>query len=488
MQLADLASRLGVAIANATPVEVRGVAHDSRAVIPGDLFVCLVGANFDGHKYAADALARGAAAFCVAAGRENAALGRPAIVVPDTRAALPKVAVEVYDHPSRSLTMVGITGTNGKTTSTYLTASILKAAGRKTGTIGTLGAELMGEPIPSDRTTPEADQLQALLVEINRRGAEAVVMEVSSHALAQGRTDGTEYDAAIFTNLTQDHLDYHGTLDAYFQSKLRLFTDYPAASEKPFVAAVNLDDPRGREVAKAVRGRTLTYGVSAGADVRALSVDLQPASLSFTASTPSGEIDVTLNIGGAFQVYNALGALAAGLGLGIDLRTVAQGLADLKAVPGRFEAVPNDKGVSVVVDYAHTPDGLKNVLESARQLNPNRLIVVFGCGGDRDRTKRPIMGKLAGELADVAVVTSDNPRTEDPKSIIQEILPGLENTTARKIVEPDRRQAIAAALAEAQPGDILLIAGKGHEDYQEIAGVKHHFDDREVAREILEAA
>ncbi len=486
MQLADLASRLdGASIANAAPVEVSGISHDSREVKPGDLFVCLVGAKFDGHKYAADALTRGAAALCIISGHESQVPRCPTVVVPDTRIALPALACRTYDYPSRKIKLVGATGTNGKTTTTFLIASILRASGMCTGTIGTLGAELMGTPIPSDHTTPEADQLQGLLAHMHARGAEAVVMEVSSHALAQHRTDGCEYDVAVFTNLTQDHLDYHETLESYFEAKLRLFRDYPAASNKHFVASINLDDARGQDVVKATRGKIVTYGVNTQADVTARSMRIEPNRLEFTACLPDCEMLVTLNIGGVFQVYNAISSIAACIGLGISKAAITEGLASLKAVPGRFEAVASNRAFQVIVDYAHTPDGLANVLAAGRALSPKRLIIVFGCGGDRDRTKRPIMGKIAGQLADVAVVTSDNPRTEDPIAIIQDILPGLDGTSARRIVEVDRREAIAKALAEAGDRDLVLIAGKGHEDYQEIHGVKHHFDDREVARELL---
>ncbi len=466
-------------------VPISGVHHDSRAVRPGDLFVCLVGEKFDGHRFAADALARGAAALCARPARASDLPSAPTLIVPDTRRAMPEIAAAVYGDPSRSMKLVGVTGTNGKTTTTFLTASILRAAGLKAGTIGTLGAELMGEELPSERTTPEADQLQALFAEMLRRGAQAVAMEVSSHALAQYRTDGSAYDAAVFTNLTQDHLDYHGDMESYLQAKLRLFREYPQISGKPFVAAVNLDDAYGAQVAEATRGRVLGYGVRERADVQGRDVQLTPGSVRFVADTPAGRVNARLNIGGAFQVYNALGAIAVAVGLGIAPAAIEQGLASLPAVPGRFESVPTGRDFHVVVDYAHTPDGLENLLSSARRLDPKRLLIVFGCGGDRDRTKRPIMGKIAGERADVVVVTSDNPRTEDPAAIIQDILHGLQGVPARIVIEPDRRSAIGIALSEARPGDIVLVAGKGHEDYQEVNGVKHHFDDREVVRQIL---
>jgi UDP-N-acetylmuramoyl-L-alanyl-D-glutamate--2,6-diaminopimelate ligase len=490
MQLGELAARVhGADQKGDMGVEIRGITHDSRAVKPGDLFVCLVGGKFDGHKFAGDALARGAAAFVIQADHADRVIANlPTIVVKDTRRALPFLSAAVYGEPSKSLKLVGVTGTNGKTTTTHLIASILKAAGYRTGTIGTLGSELMGAPLPSEHTTPEADQLQALLAEMRDREAQAVVMEVSSHALAQYRTDACEYDAAAFTNLTQDHLDFHGSLDDYFTAKLRLFTDYPAASSKPFVASVNVDDPRGETVAKAARGRVLTYGVNNPADIRAEDVRIEPGRLTFKTSTPSGRFDVELNIGGAFQVYNALAAIGVGIGMDIPAEQIVAGLAGMRAVPGRFESVPTGRGFHVIVDYAHSPDGLENLLASARRLNPSRLIVVFGCGGNRDRTKRPIMGRIAASQADVAVVTSDNPRNEEPQAIIQDILPGMELASAKVMVEPDRRAAIAIALSEARDGDIVLIAGKGHEDYQIVGDKVLPFDDRQVARELLGAA
>ena len=484
MTLKELSALIpGSTLSGDAGTRIRGVSHDSRDVKPGDIFVCLVGEKFDGHRFAADAVARGASALCVQHGRGP--LAAPLLSVEDTRRALPVVAAEVYGHPSRGLTLIGVTGTNGKTTSTLMMASILAAAGMRTGTIGTLGAQIDGEPLESERTTPEADQLQELLSEMRGRGARAVVMEVSSHALAQHRTDGCEFDGAIFTNLTQDHLDYHGSLDEYFESKLRLFRDYPAAGSKAFTASVNLDDPRGQAVASAAAGRVVTYGVESRADVRARDIRIEAGSVAFTAESASGELRIELQIGGAFQVYNALGAAAFALGIGIEPDAITAGLKSLKAVPGRFESVPTGRGFDVVVDYAHSPDGIENLLDSARKLNPNRIVTGFGCGGDRDRTKRPIMGRLAAERSDVVVVTSDNPRTEHPQSIIDEIMGGLKNAHAAVKVEPDRREAIRLALSEARPGDLVVIAGKGHEDYQEINGVKYPFDDRKVVRSIL---
>jgi UDP-N-acetylmuramoyl-L-alanyl-D-glutamate--2,6-diaminopimelate ligase len=492
MRLNELCRRLEQArIQSGAEMDILGITHDSREVKPGDLFVCLVGGQHDGHRYAADAVARGAVAVVAQEDHADQMTARAATVfVKDTRRALPSLSAAIYHDPSHSLSLIGVTGTNGKTTTTLLIASILRAAGLRTGTIGTLGAELMGEPMDSEHTTPEADQLQALLARMRDSGAQAVAMEVSSHALAQYRADACAFAGAAFTNLTQDHLDFHGSMEAYYDAKKRLFTELPAASSKPFVASINLDDPRGEMLAQATRGRVVTCAVqNERADVRASDIQLTPDRLAFIAHTPQGVAEIRLRIGGAFQVYNALAAIGVGIGMGLPLEAVAQGLSALPAVPGRFEAVPTgDRGFHVIVDYAHTPDGLENLLTAARRLKPSRLIVVFGCGGNRDRTKRPIMGRLAATLAEIAVVTSDNPRREDPLTIIEEIQNGMREAVAKVFVEPDRKRAIALALSEAHCGDIVLIAGKGHEDYQIIGETKFPFDDRKIVRELLGTA
>lgn len=480
-----------------------GVTHDSRNVCPGDLFICLPEIH-DGHRFAADALAKGAVGVVVnEGGLEAAGATLPdacVITVPDTWRAMPALACAVYGNPSHDMTMVGVTGTNGKTTTMRMIAAILREHGLKVGTIGTLGSELDGEPLPSTHTTPYADELQALLALMRDKGAQAVVMEVSSHALAQYRTDGIAFNAAVFTNLTQDHLDFHGAMDAYFEAKARLFTQYPLLYPRPdgamFASVINASDWEGRDLITLARGDILTFATEDNpAVLRAEHVQLSPTNVQFTAvydvvfekfRTP-----IYLPIGGSFQVSNALGAIGVALKLGVPKETIALGLSHLPPVPGRFESVPTgNRGFNIIVDYAHSPDGLENLLRSARSLNPARIVVVFGCGGDRDRTKRPIMGRLAGVHAEIAIVTSDNPRTENPQAIIEDILAGMTKSHDSPIraqihVEPDRRAAIKLALAQARPGDIVLIAGKGHEDYQIVGDVKHPFDDRLVARELL---
>jgi UDP-N-acetylmuramoyl-L-alanyl-D-glutamate--2,6-diaminopimelate ligase len=483
---------------------VRGITHDSRCVKPGDLFVCLAGAAHDGHRYAAQAVSGGAAALLVnECALENLGISLPdniaIVTVPDTRAALPLAACALFGDPSHALTMIGVTGTNGKTTTTRMIASILRAAGKRVGTIGTLGTELDGMPIPSEHTTPEADQLQALLATMRDAGADAVVMEVSSHALAQHRTGGIAFSAAVFTNLTQDHLDFHQTMDEYFRAKAQLFTDYPVLYPRPdggkFIAAINSSAWKGTELASTAQGDVITFGPEeSAAMLRSERVRLGPESADFDAVWESDEdperFPVCLPVGGAFQVGNALAAIAVCMRLRVPVKTIAEGFAQLSPVPGRFEAVrAGDRGFTVIVDYAHTPDGLENLLRSARELDPARILLVFGCGGNRDRTKRPIMGRLAATLADIAVVTSDNPRHEAPGEIIDEILAGMKHDArarAEILVEPDRRAAIGLALSQVRRGDIVLIAGKGHEDYQIVGDQTLSFDDRQVARDWLE--
>ena len=521
--LAQLAARIPKAqLQGEADRPITGLTHDSRAVRPGDLFVCLKGAAHDGHRFAVDALAKGAAGLVVEeggleeAGVTSLPAGTPMLTVADTRRALPLLACAFYGDPSYALTMVGVTGTNGKTTTTRMVAAILRAAGKRVGTIGTLGAELDGQPIPSEHTTPEADQLQSLLAQMRDGRADAVVMEVSSHALAQYRTDGIAFNAGIFTNITQDHLDYHKTMAEYFEAKARLFAEIPVLYPRPdgavFTSVINVAAWEGRDLVTRARGDILTFTTGSNpAVLHAEDISLSPESVSFTAVYDSGSerfsFPVRLPIDGAFQVGNALAAIGAGLRLGVPKETIAAGLAALPPVPGRFESVPTGgRGFSVIVDYAHTPDGLENLLRSAHELHPQRLLVVFGCGGNRDRTKRPIMGHMAATQADIAIVTSDNPRHEDPDAIIQEILTGMDPTegssddgdgkgereegrgnAAEIYVEPDRRAAIALALRQARPGDLVLIAGKGHEDYQIVGDTVLSFDDRQVAREILDS-
>jgi len=475
-------------LAPAVQGEVRGdpatmvgdVVLDTRKVAPGALFCCVPGARVDGHDLAGKALDAGAVALVVQRPLE---LEAPQLVVGRVRDALAPLAAAFFDHPSRRLDLVGVTGTNGKTTTTYLLEAIFRAAGRVPGVLGTVEVRVGDDRRPAIHTTPEAPDLQRLLAEMADSGVQAAAMEVSSHGLALHRVDGTRFKAAIFTNLTQDHLDFHADLDDYFLAKRRLFT--PAFTP---LGVVNLDDPHGRLLAGTAEVAVVTTGTAADADWRATDVAASLEGTSFRVASPAGSRPVRLRLAGQFNVANALGALAAADALGIGLDTAVAGLEALAGVPGRFERVDAGQPFTVLVDYAHTPDSLDNLLQAARAVTGGRVLVVFGCGGDRDRAKRPIMGEIAGRLADLAVVTSDNPRSEDPEAIVAQVAEGVARSAGPGgfLVEVDRRTAIRTALAMAAPGDAVLLAGKGHEQGQELAGGrKVPFDDRQVATEEL---
>ena len=472
---------------------VSGIAYHSQSVRPGALFVAIRGAHHDGHAFIPEALRQGATAVVV---EHPVEVPREVtqVIVPDTRVALAALSAAFFGHPSRDVTLFGITGTKGKGTTAYLLEAALSQGGQRTGVIGTLGVKLGAQVTPLERTTPEAPDLQRTLRQMADAGVRVVVMEVASHALVLHRVGGCHFHGAVFTNLTQDHLDFHKTLDAYRAAKRMLFEMVAPNG----VSIINGDDPSAPVMAKASRAPVITYGLSARADVRASGVQLRLDGADFTAVTPHGETAVHLRLPGRFNVSNALAAIAAAVHQGVALHVIAQALGEFTGVPGRFEAVREGQPFGVIVDYAHTPDSLENVLRVARDFTRGRLLVVFGCGGDRDRTKRPVMGRIAAQLADVAVVTSDNPRSEEPTAIIEEILRGTGDAAsggsgarsasrARIDVEPDRRLAITRTLESAQAGDVVIIAGKGHEPYQEIKGVKYPFDDRVVAREVLQS-
>jgi len=499
MRLEDLARSLeDKQIIGEANVPIERIDYDSRQCRPGSLFVAIRGGTFDGHKFAADSVSRGASA--IAAETADLDLPHPVtlLLLPDTRKALAVLSAAFYGHPTRRLSLFGVTGTKGKTTTTYLIQSILRASGRKAGVVGTLGALIDDELIHTEHTTPEASELQHIFAQMVERGVEAAAMEVSSHGLSQHRTDCCEFDCGVFTNLTRDHLDFHGSMEAYLESKLILFRDYPRQSAKRFTAVVNLDDPAAEAVIGATCGDVLTYGIENEADLTARQIEVSPTGVSYAlmrqqdsaqtrgASGYEHAGDVRLGIGGHFNIYNSLAAIGAALVLGIDLQTAISALAKAPGVPGRFERVDCGQDFAVIVDYAHTPDSLENVLRAARSLEPARVIAVFGCGGNRDRGKRPMMGRAAAELADLVVVTSDNPRKEDPQAIIDEIIAGIDPSHLGKVcVMVDRREGIRRALEMAEKGDIVVVAGKGHEDYQIFADRIVHFDDREVVRELL---
>ncbi|MGD1051041.1 MAG: UDP-N-acetylmuramoyl-L-alanyl-D-glutamate--2,6-diaminopimelate ligase [Solirubrobacteraceae bacterium] len=465
--------------AGAAPIEITSLAYDSRSVTPGALFFCVRGGSSDGHEHAADALARGAVALVV---ERPLGLGVPEVEVPSARAAMAEMAVRFYGDPSATLEVVGVTGTNGKTTSVFLLAGLFDAAGRQCGLLGTVKSVIGGREGPVIHTTPEAIDLQASFRAMLDGGDRVCAMEVSSHALAQHRVERTRFSAALFTNLTQDHLDFHDSMEAYFAAKRSLFDGELA------LRVINLDDGYGRRLLADHPG-AVTFGLSSpAAAYGARELRFGVAGAQFVATTPDGELELSTRLPGAFNVANVLGAVATAHSMGVPLERIADALPRIAPAPGRFQALDEGQPFTVLVDYAHTPDSLENVLRAARSLTEGRLLSVFGCGGDRDRGKRPQMGRISAALADVTLVTSDNPRSEDPAEIVAEILAGI--TAERGEVEAiiDRRAAIARALSLARAGDVVVIAGKGHEQGQEFAGGrKVEFDDAQVARAQLRA-
>jgi UDP-N-acetylmuramoyl-L-alanyl-D-glutamate--2,6-diaminopimelate ligase len=452
---------------------VTGIAYRSDAVAAGDAFFCVPGLVRDGHDFAADAVARGAAVLVVE--RALAGVSAAQVLVPDARAALAVASAAFFGDPTRHLEVVGITGTNGKTTTAYLVESIARAAERATGLVGTVETRVLGERLPAGRTTPESRDLQELFARMVDAGVRTVAMEVSSHALALHRVDGVRFAVVAFTNLSQDHLDFHESMDDYYSAKARLFTDHGAP-----VRVVCVDDEAGRRLASEV-GPEVTVGRQPTATVHATDIAPGTTGSDFTLVTPDGSARVRLPLAGDFNVSNALVAAGCAHGLGIDVRTIAAGLESAGQVPGRMERIEAGQDFAVLVDYAHTPDGLAKAVAAVRAGTRGRVITVFGCGGDRDAAKRSLMGAVAGSLSDIVVVTSDNPRSESPDAIIGQVRGGLAGKPAEARVEPDRRAAIALALALARAGDAVLIAGKGHEDYQILGERTIHFDDREVA-------
>jgi UDP-N-acetylmuramoyl-L-alanyl-D-glutamate--2,6-diaminopimelate ligase len=472
MRLSELVDAQGAGSAGG--VEITGLALDDRLVEQGFLFFCVPGFTRDGHDFAADAVARGAAALVV---ERPLDLAVPQVRVPSVRAAMAPIAARLYGDPTAHLRVVGVTGTNGKTTSCFLVRELLEAGGIQTALLGTVKSVIGGVEAPLSRTTPEAIELQGAFARMREAGDAACAMEVSSHALELHRADAIRWSAAVFTNLTQDHLDFHPTMEDYFVAKRRLF------EASPGVAVVNVDDPYGRRLAGELD--VVTFGIDHDADVRA--TDLRST---LTGSTFRVDgIELRTPLPGRFNVSNVLGAVAVARALGVDDATIAEALPRAGRVPGRFEPVDEGQGFAVLVDYAHTPDSLENVLRAARELiqsPPARVIVAFGAGGDRDRGKRPLMGEIAARLADEVVVTSDNPRSEDPEAILGDILAGIHGREVR--TEVDRRQAIRDAVGLAREGDVVVIAGKGHEQGQEFeGGRKLPFDDVAEAREALRA-
>jgi UDP-N-acetylmuramoyl-L-alanyl-D-glutamate--2,6-diaminopimelate ligase len=468
---------------------VHAITDDSRAVTGGSLFVAVKGERVDGHGFVEQAIKAGAVAVVA---QEPVASGPlPFVRVADSRKALGFLGSRFHGDPSARLRMIGVTGTNGKTTTTYLCKALLEGIGRQVGLIGTVEYRIGQETLPASHTTPGALDLQALLAKMVESGLTAAVMEVSSHALALDRTSGCEYDAAVFTNLTQDHLDFHHTMEDYFEAKLRLFTGLAGGQKAGKLALVNVDDPLGATIREACPVPVWGYALKNQADLKAGRVRLSLTGTVFTAETPAGSFTVESRLVGEHNVYNLLGAIGVALHEGATPHQICEATAHITNVPGRFERISSEHDVTVVVDYAHTEDALLRLLTAAQALKTGRIITVFGCGGDRDRGKRPKMGRAAVEYSDVVVLTSDNPRTEDPMTIFRDVEVGVRDALERHShvqyhLVPDRREAIRAAIRGAHRGDMVLIAGKGHEDYQIIGTNKLHFDDREVAREAIQ--
>lgn len=462
--------------------EITGIDYDSRRIASGNLFFAFAGAKADGSRFAAEALAKGAAAV-VSELPQPPDFDGPWIRVSHGRQALALAARRFYDAPDERLELTGITGTNGKTTTAYLIDSIFRAAGRITAMIGTIEYHLAGRVLTAANTTPESLDLMRLFRELEDAGGTHVTMEVSSHALKLGRVYGLRFHTAVFTNLTRDHLDFHHTMEDYFASKQMLFQG--AGGPPPSFAVINQDDLYGRQIALSPKTHAYWYGLGPNASVRARHISSGFQGLKFEIQSGDRKFVVQSGLIGKINVYNILAACCAGLSHDIEVDAIIRGIAECRAVPGRFERVDEGQPFTVVVDYAHTDDALKNVISIARGLAPERIITIFGCGGDRDRAKRPLMGQVAAELSDFVIVTSDNPRSEDPLAIINDALVGVRRRDTRHLVEPDRAAAIHRAMMEARPGDIVIIAGKGHETYQTLKDRTIPFDDRQVARDVL---
>ncbi len=469
-------------ISGDSDIEISGVQYDSRKVTPNSLFVCIDGFKTDGHLFALPAITNGATAVLVEK-IIDVPNGVVMILTSNTRQALAKLARNYYGKPADSLKVIGVTGTNGKTTTTHLIKAILEESGKKTAILGTLYAKIGEIEMDLGRTTPEALEIEEFMSLCRREGAEYLVMEVSSHALDLHRVDEIPFHAAVYTNLTQDHLDYHQDMDHYLQSKLKLFKMLDGQDS---ISIINADDHYAAYFIEATSKKNITYGVDRPADVHAHDLQFNLKGSSFEFGYQEKKISINMQLIGRFSVYNALAAITWGLAEGVETKLIKKAIEKVSGVPGRFEQVPSDQDFTVIVDYAHTPDGLENILRTSRQIVENRLITVFGCGGDRDRTKRPIMGQMAARYSDFCIVTSDNPRSEEPEAIIADIIPGLDLVeNSRYAIIVDRREAIRHAINFGKKGDLIIIAGKGHETYQLVKDKVLDFDDRKVAAEYL---
>lgn len=486
MQLTEIAAFLGLEIQSGTDQEITGIQYNSQKVEPGNIFVCIQGEKTDGHRYIADAIHRGAVAILAAHAIENLPENVSLLVASNTRLALASLANMWYQFPDRKMRIIGVTGTNGKTTTTHLIKWVLEQQGFSTGLVGTIHNVAGKLDVPGTNTTPESLELFALFDEMRKSGCQYGVMEVSSHALKQGRVSACRFAAGVFTNLTQDHLDYHQTFEDYLYSKTKLFAMLKRSDSFFAYGVVNIDDNAAGSFVNAAKVPVFTYGIEEDADVRAKDFVLTAGGTEFTVVYQGKEFLAKIPLIGKFNIYNALAAISVLLAEGIAMENILQSLATVPQVPGRFELVDCGQDFAVVVDYAHTPDGLENVLSTAKEITSGRIISVFGCGGDRDRTKRPIMGEIGGKYSDFSILTSDNPRTEDPFFILGQVEEGIKKVSEQYIVEENRGKAIEKAIQMAQKGDLIMIAGKGHENYQLVNGKTLHFDDREEAKKYLQ--
>ena len=478
MLLSELIKDQDVKLVNFTSdFDVKRIEYDSRRVKPGEVFSCVVGTFMDGHNFAESAVKNGASALIV---ERELPLPVPQIIAKNSRRAMAELAMKLYDYPAKQLRVIGVTGTNGKTTTTYMIKTVAEKCGLKVGLIGTIRNIIGDRVISTQRTTPESTELQEIMRMMADEGVDLVVMEVSSHSLDQERVYGINFEIGGFTNLTQDHLDYHKTFENYLAAKRKLF-------ERSGFAVVNADDPHSAQLLEGLDIPRMTYAVREPADIYANDIEICVRDVEFDMTCPEGAAHIAVPIPGLFNVFNAMLAAGICLKLGFPLEKIAEGLADVSGVTGRMESLPTDGfPFSVILDFAHTPDGIINLLTSVREFAKGRVVSVFGCGGDRDHAKRPIMGEAAGRYSDFCVVTSDNPRSEDPMSIIGNVLDGVNKTAVEYVVIQNRREAIKYALTHARPDDVIVLAGKGHETYQEIKGIKYPFDEKVVVAELLD--
>ncbi|MCX7884121.1 MAG: UDP-N-acetylmuramoyl-L-alanyl-D-glutamate--2,6-diaminopimelate ligase [Caloramator sp.] len=477
MKISELIKNIECICISNKDKEIESLSYNTSTVKPNSMFFCIEGLKTDGHIFAQKAVDSGASAIVIS--KDVNVDGDVSIIkVKDTREAMALISSNFYERPSEHIDIIGITGTNGKTTSTFMIKSILDAYNKKTALLGTIYNIIGDKKEEAKRTTPESMDLQKMFYDMKNNGIEYCIMEVSSHSLELKRVFGVKFKAGIFTNLTQDHLDFHGTMENYFNAKMKLF-------EFCNIAAINIDDEYGKKAVEKLKRKVVTFGIENDANFKGRDVTISEKGTSFKLKYKDEIVLINLHLPGKFNVYNALGAAAVCLEMGIPLDVVKKGLENLESVPGRSEKIISKRGFTVVIDYAHTPDGIENILGTAREYTKGRLITLFGCGGDRDKTKRPLMGKAAGELSDFCIVTSDNPRTEDPRAIIEDILPGIDNTGCSYVIIEDRKEAIKYALDAAKVGDVIVIAGKGHETYQILNDRTIHFDEREIVTELL---